>query len=87
MLKGLPSWVSNWNCKNDNLSINDGHVKFSSSKETTRIIEESLPQYLVTEARFLPKPQELPRIDLRNINKSTTKATSDRSLEMSKKMK
>ena len=55
MLEGLPSWVPDWDCKNDNLSIDDGRVSFSCSKKTTHTFEESLPQYLVTRGKVVAK--------------------------------
>ena len=47
-LEGLPSWVPDWNCENNDLSIDAGRVNFSSSKKRMHIfrnIVSCVPSY------------------------------------------
>ncbi|KAL8792679.1 MAG: hypothetical protein Q9195_004739 [Heterodermia aff. obscurata] len=47
VLEGLPSWVPDWSCPNEDPPI-DGTLDFSCSKNIVHISEESAPQYLLT---------------------------------------
>ena len=55
MLEGLPSWVPDWSCGNNDFSINDSLVTFSCSKKLMHIPEESAPKYLLTRGNVVAK--------------------------------